>query len=413
MAITEVSLATAGRRHALDVDRIAESPWPQVPSHLRGRVRDCDSHLILPPETTFDILGPALGEPMRRKRQMQYGMLDGFGPLPRDGAAVWGLKGTMCFGAHVARERLEILDEMGVHQQLVFGSGMASIFWSEPDLAYPAAQRFNRFASEWAADDPDRLRPAAVIPCRTPDRAFAVAQEALGLGLKAVQLAFYPDFEPSPSSEEWEPLWELLSEARVPALIHWDMRWALIERAGEATKVHLRSGRSLEETDRAASTEALVRQLGTKDQKGAFDDFAVMTVHRTPEEFLSSLALGGVFRRHPDLRVGVFECTSFWVGPWLERLDALELALNGVPSNGERISDVVRRSLRITPLYGEQFGQQLHTHELDEVFVFGSDFPHPEGGVQPLQEVDRQLRGDAARLERVLVGNATDLFPAN
>jgi predicted TIM-barrel fold metal-dependent hydrolase len=413
MSIAEIAVATAGRRHTLDLDRMPENPWPKLPHELRGRVRDCDSHLILPPEVTYDILGPELGEPMRRKRQMQYRMLDGVGPLPRDGAAVWGLKGTMCHGAHDACERLEILDEMGVDQQLVFGSGMASIFWSEPEVAYPAAERFNRFAADWAAADPDRLRPAAVVPCRTPARAFALAKQAVELGLKAVQLAFYPDFEPEPSSEEWESLWSLLSSSGVPALIHWDMRWALIERAGQATKLHLRSGQRLEESDGAASTEALARQLSSHDRQGAFDDFAVMTVHKTPEQFLSSLALGGVFRRYPELRVGVFECTSYWVAPWLERLDALELVLTGSPSDGVRLSDQVRRSLRITPLYGEQFGQQLRTCGLDDVFVFGTDVPHPEGGVQPLQEVFGQLGHEPGDdLERVLVHNAEELFPA-
>ncbi len=280
-------------------------------------------------------------------------------------------------------------------------------------MAYPAARRFNRFAADWAAVDPVRLRPAAVVPCRIPEQSYELAKEAIELGLKAVQLAFYPDFEPDPSSEEWEPFWALLSQAGVPALIHWDMRWALIERAGEAGKVHLRSGQHLAETDRAVSTEALAHRLGEKDQLRAFDEFAVMTVHRTPEHFLSSLALGGVFRRHADLRVGVFECTSFWVGPWLERLDALETALTGVPSDGVRSSDLVRNCLRITSLYGEQFGQQFRTHGLDGVFVFGTDFPHPEGGVHPLQEVTQQLRRDVDSLERVLVSNASDLFPDN
>lgn len=411
MSLTDTSVLSSGRRHALDLGQTEEDPWAGLPASLRGRVRDCDSHLILPPDTTYEILGHPLGEPMRRKRQMQYDALDGLAPFVRDGASVWRVKGTMSHGAHDPSERLEVLDEMGIHQQLIFGSGMASVFWSAPDLAYPAASRYNQYAAEWCQADPDRLRPAAIVPCQSPESAFTAAQKALSLGLKAVQLAFYPDFEPAPDDERWEPLWALLGDAGVPALLHWDMRWSLIERAGEAAKVHVRTGQHLAETNRAVSSDELVSQLNARDRSDSDAEFAIMTAHRTPEHFLSALALGGVLRRHPGLRVGVFECTSFWVGPWLERLDALEAALRP-GSSGERSSDVVRSSVRITPLYGEPFGHQIRLSDLGEMFVFGTDYPHPEGGLRPLQEVAAQLPDDDM-VQAVLAGNASGLFPEN
>ena len=403
-------VATSTRRHLLDRERSCDDPWAVIPERLRGRLRDCDSHLILNPEETYRILGPDLGEPMLHKRTKQYAALDGLMPFTKDGRSVWKAKGTMAYGARDARERLDVLDEMGVHQQILFGSGMASVFWGPAELAYPAARRFNQFAAEWAALAPDRLRPAAIVNCQDPTRALEEAEYALSLGFKAAQLAFYPDFRPGPDHEAWEGLWALLSHAGVPALLHWDMRWSLIERAGEASKVHVRTGISVHEGRNGPSSHMLGSIL--PESASSNEAFAVMTAHHTPEHFLSTLALSGVFERHPRLRLGVFECTSFWIGPWLERLDALESALRGAVKNSERLSSVVRRALRVTPLYGEPFIQHMNLHKLQDVFVFASDFPHPEGGIQPLQEIAQQSGGKEDVLEKVLVSNADAVFPA-
>lgn len=398
---------TAARRNLLDADRTAGNPWSQLPTRFRGLVCDCDSHLILDPEETYAILGTGLGDTMRAKRRAQYAAFDGLRPFAKDGRSVWKAKGTMAHGARDARQRLEVLDEMGVHRQILFGSGMSNIFWGPAELAYPAARRFNEFAARWAASDPERLVPAAIVNCQDPSRALIEAQHALSLGLRAVQLAFYPDFQPSPNAEAWEALWSLLNNAGVPALVHWDMRWSLIEKAGEVSRLHVRSGQNVVEGQEGEVGQTVERLFADAARA---NDFAVMTVHQTPEKFLSTLALSGVFARYPALRIGIFECTSFWVGPWLERLDALQLALNGRVAENERLSVLVKRGLRVTPLYGEPFIRHMELHGLEDVFVFASDYPHPEGGFQPLQEVARQCKGSEAILEKILVTNAAAVF---
>jgi hypothetical protein len=199
------SVETSARRHLLDRERSSEDPWTNLPARLRGRLRDCDSHLILNPDETYRILGPDLGEAMLRKRRLQYAALDGLSPFERDGKCVWKAKGTMAHGARDAVQRLDVLDEMGVDQQILFGSGMASVFWGPAKLAYPAARRFNQFAMEWAQPDVNRLRPAAIVSCQDPAKALEEAQYAIGLGFKGVQLAFYPDIKPGPDHESWGP----------------------------------------------------------------------------------------------------------------------------------------------------------------------------------------------------------------
>lgn len=407
MTITiDRTVVTADRLNRLDVDRRSTNPWLELPARLHGKVIDCDSHLILNAEETFRILGPGLGETMRAKRQAQYAALDGLQAFSKDDSYVWKAKGTMAHGSRDARQRVEVLDEMGVHRQILFGSGMANIFWGPADLAYPAARRFNEFAAEWSSVAPDRLLPAGIVNCQDPERAIIEAEHAIAIGLRAIQLAFYPDFQPSPDSGLWEPLWKLLNDRGVPALIHWDMRWSLIEKAGEVSHLHVRSGQSVNENGTAALDPTAAKLFS--QSKEAFE---VMPAHQTPEKFLTSLALSGVFERFPNLRIGVFECTSFWVGPWLERLDALQQAISGKVADAQRLSNIVKLALRVTPLYGEPFGRHLELHGLQDVFVFASDYPHPEGGIQPLQEVNDQCRRSESLLERVLVTNAGSIFP--
>ena len=88
----------------------------------------------------------------------------------------------------------------------------------------------------------------------------------------------------------------------------------------------------------------------------------------------------------------------------------MQQAISGNVVDAKRLSHLVKRALRVTPLYGEPFGRQLELHGLQDVFVFASDYPHPEGGIQPLQEMNDQCRRSESLLEQVLVTNAGSIF---
>ncbi len=104
-----------------------------------------------------------------------------------------------------------------------------------------------------------------------------------------------------------------------------------------------------------------------------------------------------MFERHPDLRCGVIELGASWVPGFLRSLDAAAQSFTKFePIIAEltmRPSDYIRRQVKFTPFPFEDVGWLIE-QEGDEMFLFSSDYPHPEGGRDPISRFDASL--DAA-----------------
>ena len=70
---------------------------------------------------------------------------------------------------------------------------------------------------------------------------------------------------------------------------------------------------------------------------------------------LVSFVLGGVFERHPKLKVGFFECSASWMLYWMERMEFGydNLKPDYAPYLKLRPSEYVRRNVRVTPFWHE------------------------------------------------------------
>ena len=119
-----------------------------------------------------------------------------------------------------------------------------------------------------------------------------------------------------------------------------------------------------------------------------------MAIHQVPEQFLSALVLDGVLEAHPDLRGGCIEQGAMWVVPWLRRLDLAqrtfsrtEPTLRDLPL---RASEYVHRQLRFTPFPGEPVGWMIEQCG-DDLFLFSSDYPHPEGTKDPVARFEATM----------------------
>ena len=105
-----------------------------------------------------------------------------------------------------------------------------------------------------------------------------------------------------------------------------------------------------------------------------------------------------------------------WVVPWLPRLDRMqqafrktELTLVGLEM---RPSEYVHRNVRVTPFVGERVGWMIEQAG-EDIFMFSSDFPHPEGNRDPIGKFEATMDGvsDDAR-ERFYQRNMRDLLGA-
>jgi predicted TIM-barrel fold metal-dependent hydrolase len=128
------------------------------------------------------------------------------------------------------------------------------------------------------------------------------------------------------------------------------------------------------------------------------------------------MIIDGVLDRFPRLKVGVIEQGGSWLPGLMRTLDS---AADAFRKNEERLqrlelrpSEYIRRQVRVTPYPHEDTGWIIEQSG-EEICMFSSDYPHVEGGRNPLGRFERSLSGlsDDAR-QRFYCDNFVDLMGA-
>jgi uncharacterized protein len=267
-----------------------------------------------------------------------------------------------------------VLDALGIGAQLVFPTFSLAQFTGDDDLEllYGGTRALNRGMVDFCHDDP-RLKAVGFLPLQNAARATAALNEALGEGVAAVWIPSDAPGDLSPAHVEFEPIWARLAEAGVPFVLHVG-GGKLLPRAFH------NNGRPLPKD-----------WLGGGENLRA-KDFPVL--HHSPERFLACLALDGVFERHPRLRGGAIELGASWVPGLLRNVDYAfrsfsrsEPDLSSLPMLP---SEYLRRQVRFTPFSFEDTTWLIDQCGPD-LFMFSTDYPHPEGGRRPFDRFGAEL----------------------
>jgi uncharacterized protein len=139
-----------------------------------------------------------------------------------------------------------------------------------------------------------------------------------------------------------------------------------------------------------------------------------LAIHHSPELFLGVLILDGLFDRFPRLRGGCIEQGAGWVVSWLHQLDLARRSFQRTEPPLRTLelkpSDYVRRHLKFTPFAGEPIGWMIEQAG-SELFMFSTDYPHPEGGRDPLARFEETLpTTSAADRQAFFAGNFEELL---
>ena len=142
--------------------------------------------------------------------------------------------------------------------------------------------------------------------------------------------------------------------------------------------------------------------------------FTFSAMFYAPQNFISTLILGGVFERFPNLRFGAIELGAMWLGPMAAHLDNVmkifKRRMSGVLSL--KPSEYVQRNIRVTPYWFENVADYIDHHGLAECYCYSSDFPHPEGGTRPIQDFEERIgRLGQKSAEAFYVTNAEWVLP--
>jgi predicted TIM-barrel fold metal-dependent hydrolase len=308
---------------------------------------------------------------------------------------VAGPKGWAAYGAIDPGERTKALDDLGFSRQLVFTTFAGSQFLPspDPDVKYGGARALNRAMADFCRAD-KRLIGVGVVPLDDPQRALAEVDAAIAAGVGAIWVPAAPAGDVSPGHPDLDPVWRRLAEAGVPFMLH----------VGAASP-------TLPPAYHKNGHPRPKDWLGGGENLRAKDYFALSFA---PQNFLASLALDGVFDRFPALRGGVIELGAGWVPDFLRRLDQ---AWKGwrktdpvVASLSMPPSELVRRAVRFTPYATEDAGTIIREGG-PELFLFSSDYPHPEGTRNPIERFEGTFAGfDEDTKDRFYRRNFEDMF---
>ena len=125
-----------------------------------------------------------------------------------------------------------------------------------------------------------------------------------------------------------------------------------------------------------------------------------MAIHQIPEQFLSAMILDGVLDDHPGLMGGCIEQGALWVPGFLRLIDACQATFARTEPRVQelelRASDYVHRQLFVTPFVREDVGWLIEECG-DDIMLFSSDFPHPEGSKDPVRLFEDTMDGVSDR----------------
>jgi predicted TIM-barrel fold metal-dependent hydrolase len=107
------------------------------------------------------------------------------------------------------------------------------------------------------------------------------------------------------------------------------------------------------------------------------------------------MVLDGMFETFPRLRGGCIEQGAMWVVPMLKRLDIAQESFRRTEpalTLPRRASEYVHGHLWFTPFPTEPVGWIIEQAG-EDLFLFSSDYPHPEGGRDPLKRFETSIAG--------------------
>ena len=297
----------------------------------------------------------------------------------RDAEEIMLRKNWAATGALLKQDRPAALDMIGVTSQLVFNTfvngHLAHLEKHNHDLEliYGVADAHNRAMLDFCSVD-RRLLATAYVPLADFDRAGVTAAAAIRDGFAGLLIPSQCPRTHSPSHTGLSPLWALAEEAGLPILFHVGGGGQLLD------PMYFENGLPV-----------------PPDFHGGAENFRSVDYMAIPTPVMQTLAtliIDGILERHPKLMFGVIEQGAGWVPSWMRYLDSAHAAFHRMEARLQALSlkpsDYVRRQIRATPYPAEDVGWIMREAG-PEIPLFSSDYPHVEGGRNPVKRFESTL----------------------
>ncbi len=304
------------------------------------------------------------------------------GDLPRE------LAEKVLQSNHDPAKRVELQDHDGVSAEIIQATNtLLAMRTRDIGALHDVAAVFNDYCAEYCSHDPKRLVGTAMIPTRDPDWATKELERATKRDMKAaiINTDLPPGYEPY----------------RRPI---YDKLWAAAVEHDFVIVLHLGTG---ETVDPFALVTPEEQEDGPKLFLDIFDDHKRTLVN----EFI----FGGIFDRHPGLKVmlGEYECSWF---PYFQfRLRQMRGALGfamRLPKVTREADEYIRDQVWIGFTDDQYVNKAWDVADAADKLMWGSDYPHPRNTFPNSRDIlDRICEGMPADVKAKVEGlNCAGLF---
>ncbi len=270
-------------------------------------------------------------------------------------------------GHHDPAARLADMDGDGCAAEVIFhnsfnGEPMPFMDpgWPDPDdpeLATVGFQIYNRWLADFCSAAPQRLIGLAHVPLWDLDASLAEVEWAADHGFRGINFSATRPGWKQYDDPSWEPLWDLAEDA------------------GMVLTTHAGGGADPDARASGPSPLFLIEVGGT--------------LNRRP---IPRMILGGVFERHPNLRLAMTEQPGVWIPYMLSEMDS---AVIGARTLGVQLSKKPSEYFSSNVFVGASFMARFEAEAAIENgswpnLFWGRDYPHPEGTWRYTEDPDEE-----------------------
>lgn len=275
---------------------------------------------------------------------------------------------------------------------------------STPELRQVGAQAYHRWlADHMAATHGRTFGVADPGPCHDMSAAVKELHWLAKNGFVSVGVpGIVADASLPPLYDAYyEPFWAACEELGLVLSIHagWGLNQGLFFKFADM----MTAGQPIEEAAREGKFISMAEEL-KKSRRSP------NALGMEPRRAMWQLMLGGVFDRYPRLKLALTEIRAEWLPATLNFLDS-QLTASGA-TLGKKPSEYFRHNCYVTPS-SPKVEEIAMRHEIGvDRFIFGTDYPHPEGTWpntrEWMQTVFAGVEENEARL--ILGENAMDCY---
>ena len=261
-----------------------------------------DSHVCEPPGTFVDRIdkkfldrAPKLVHDEKRgdvfvvdgsERPIPLSLISAAGKTPEELSPRGAVFEKLHRGGWEPQARLKDQEADGVAAEVIYPSvGMEICCLKDLDYKKACMDAYNLWLAEFCAAAPDRLIGQGQTAMRTPEEGIEDLGKLKEMGLRGAMLPGIPGVEDYDSTI-YDPFWEAAIDMGMPLSFH-------ILTSGEDLKL-----------------------LNRGSRLGSF-----LNLIRGNQDIMSMLVFGGVFMRHPKLKIVCVEADAGWAPHFMYRMD--------------------------------------------------------------------------------------------